>query len=60
MAGPNHPNGVMTSHPAAGKASVRNLIEEVPGMAAGQLSREDSDVDRQAKGSCASQYRNCS
>jgi hypothetical protein len=30
MTGPNHPNGVTTSHPAAGEAGVRNLIEEVP------------------------------
>jgi hypothetical protein len=30
MTGPNHPNGVTTSRPVAGKASVRNLIEEVP------------------------------
>ena len=30
MTGPNHPNGVTTSRPAAGEASVRNLIEEGP------------------------------
>ena len=34
MIGPDHPNGVTTSHPAAGKASVRNLIEEVRRFAA--------------------------
>jgi hypothetical protein len=60
MTGPNHPNDVTTSHPAAGKASVRNLIQEVPCLPQAQLSREDSDVNRQAKRSRATQYRNCS